>query len=31
LQRIRRADAARIEIELAQALGDAGILTQGGH
>jgi hypothetical protein len=31
LQRIRRTEAARIEVELAQALGDAGILTQGGH
>ncbi len=31
LQRIRRTEAARIEAELAQALGDAGILTQGGH
>jgi hypothetical protein len=31
LQRIPRAEAARIERDLAQALGAAGILTQGGH
>ena len=31
LQRIKRADAARIESELAEALGAAGILVQGGH
>lgn len=31
LQRISRPEAARIEIELAQALGDAGLLVQGGH
>ncbi|HEX6396387.1 MAG TPA: hypothetical protein VFZ95_03105 [Steroidobacteraceae bacterium] len=31
LQHIRRSDAARIEIELAGALGDAGIHVEGGH
>lgn len=31
LQRIRRADAERIEGELAQALADAGLLVKGGH
>ncbi|MBS0376946.1 MAG: hypothetical protein JSS29_00560 [Proteobacteria bacterium] len=31
LQRIARADGARIEAELASALADAGILTEGGH
>lgn len=31
LQRIARAEAARIETELAEALGDAGLLVQGGH
>jgi len=31
LQYIRRADAARIEVALATALEDAGILVQGGH
>lgn len=31
LQRIRRGDAARIEVELAGALADAGIRVEGGH
>jgi hypothetical protein len=31
LQYIARPVAARIEVELAQALGDAGLLVQGGH
>jgi hypothetical protein len=31
LQHISRPEAARIEIELAEALGDAGLLVQGGH
>jgi hypothetical protein len=31
LQRIPRAEAARIEIQLAEALGDAGLLVRGGH
>ncbi|HEY1892543.1 MAG TPA: hypothetical protein VGG63_19255 [Steroidobacteraceae bacterium] len=31
LQHIARADAARIEADLAAALGDAGLLVQGGH
>jgi hypothetical protein len=31
LQRIARADAARIEAALAQALGDAGLIVEGGH
>jgi hypothetical protein len=31
LQYIRRADAARIEVELAEALVEAGILVKGGH
>lgn len=31
LQRIRRADAARIEADLAGALADAGIRVEGGH
>lgn len=31
LQRIPRSEAARIEGELAQALGDAGIRVEGGH
>jgi hypothetical protein len=31
LQRIARAEAARIEAALAQALSDAGLLVEGGH
>jgi hypothetical protein len=31
LQRIARADAERIEAQLAAALSDAGLLVQGGH
>jgi hypothetical protein len=31
LQRIKRAEAARIEIELAEALTAAGLFVQGGH
>jgi hypothetical protein len=31
LQRMKRAEAERIESELASALGDAGILVKGGH
>ncbi len=31
LQHIGRAEAARIEAALAQALGDAGLLVEGGH
>jgi hypothetical protein len=31
LQNIPRKDAARIEVELAQGLGDAGIHVEGGH
>ena len=31
LQGIRRKDAERIEIELAEKLADAGLLVQGGH
>jgi hypothetical protein len=31
LQHIARAEAARIEGALAQALGDAGLLVEGGH
>jgi len=31
LQRIRRADAERIEVELAEALGSEGLLVKGGH
>jgi hypothetical protein len=31
LQWIKRADAERIEFELAQALADAGLLVKGGH
>jgi hypothetical protein len=31
LQRIKRTDAARIEMELAEALRDAGLNVQGGH
>lgn len=31
LQRIARAEAAHIEAALAQALGDAGLLVEGGH
>ena len=31
LQNIPRSEAARIEAELARALGDAGIHTEGGH
>jgi hypothetical protein len=31
LQRIRRADAERIEVELAEALSSAGLLVKGGH
>jgi hypothetical protein len=31
LQKIKRAEAARIEIELAEALAAAGLLVQGGH
>jgi len=31
LQRIARAEAARIEVQLADALRDAGLLVAGGH
>jgi hypothetical protein len=31
LQKITRSEAARIEAELARALGDAGIRVEGGH
>jgi len=31
LQKITRGEAARIEVELASALGDAGIRVEGGH
>jgi hypothetical protein len=31
LQRIARAEAARIEAQLAEALSEAGLLVQGGH
>jgi hypothetical protein len=31
LQWISRAEAARIEAELAQSLADAGLLVEGGH
>jgi hypothetical protein len=31
LQRIKRADAARIEQQLAEALSDAGLKVEGGH
>ena len=31
LQHIRRAEAARIEVALAEALADAGIRVEGGH
>jgi hypothetical protein len=31
LQRIRRAEAAQIEAQLADALRDAGLMVQGGH
>ncbi|HEU4624817.1 MAG TPA: hypothetical protein VFS52_08660 [Steroidobacteraceae bacterium] len=31
LQRIKRSDAVRIEVELAEALRDAGVHTEGGH
>ena len=31
LQWIKRADAERIEFELAQALADAGLMVKGGH
>jgi hypothetical protein len=31
LQRIKRADAARIEEQLAEALSDAGLKVEGGH
>jgi hypothetical protein len=31
LQSIKRADAARIELELAGALAEAGLIVQGGH
>jgi hypothetical protein len=31
LQRIRRSDAARIEVELAEAYAAAGFFVQGGH
>jgi hypothetical protein len=31
LQRIERPEAERIEIELAQALADAGLIVKGGH
>jgi hypothetical protein len=31
LQKIRRNEAARIEIELAEALSEAGLFVQGGH
>jgi hypothetical protein len=31
LQRIKRADAQRIEVELAEALSSAGLMVKGGH
>jgi len=31
LQRIARAEALRIEAQLAEALRDAGLLVEGGH
>ena len=31
LQRIARSEAVRIEADLAEALGDAGLLVEGGH
>ena len=31
LQYIKRSEAARIEVQLAQALADAGLLVKGGH
>ncbi len=31
LQRIKRADAERIEVELAEALSSAGLVVKGGH
>ena len=31
LQGVARAEAARIEAQLAQALGDAGLMVEGGH
>lgn len=31
LQRLSRAEALRIEAQLAEALGDAGLLVEGGH
>jgi hypothetical protein len=31
LQRMKRADAARVEVELAQALAAAGLMVKGGH
>ncbi len=31
LQHIKRGEAARIEVELAAALADAGIRVEGGH
>jgi hypothetical protein len=31
LQRIKRADAQRIEVELAEALAEAGLIVKGGH
>lgn len=31
LQRLARAEALRIEAQLAEALGDAGLLVEGGH
>ncbi len=31
LQKIKRSEAARIEVELADALGAAGLFVQGGH
>jgi hypothetical protein len=31
LQRIKRAEAERIEIELAEALAASGLLVKGGH
>ena len=31
LQYIKRSEAARIEVQLAEALGDAGLTVKGGH
>jgi hypothetical protein len=31
LQRIKRTEAERIEVELAEALSSAGLLVKGGH